>query len=197
MAYDAALIEQRAHRERLSRGEAEEEVWLLEHDPVITTGRRDAGVDPHAVEAAGYGFFATERGGLATCHEPGQLVGYVLVDARSIGVRRTVEAVEEGILAWVGHGASRRPGYPGIWIGRDKVCAVGLHFRGGFTMHGFALNLVNDLRGFALITPCGIVDGGVAAIRRFRPDAPGPAAAAEGVGAALVRALLDARARTR
>src|SRR4051812_11894992 len=161
MEYGAALEAQRAHRDALARGEAREEIWLLEHDPVVTTGRREAGVDRAAVEAAEYRLFETERGGLATCHEPGQLVGYVLIDARNIGVRRTVEAVEEGVLAWLRpHGPfGRRAGYPGLWLGNDKICAVGLHFRGGLTLHGFALNLVNDLRGFSLITPCGIEDG--------------------------------------
>lgn len=195
--YAEALAAQRAHRDALVEGRGEEEVWLLEHDPVITTGRRGVDdLDPERILGAGYALEAAERGGLATCHEPGQLVGYVLIDAREIGVRRTVDAIETAIAAWLaaqGVEAGPREGYPGVWIARDKVCAVGLHFRAGFTLHGFALNLVNDLTGFGLITPCGIVDGGVTALKRLVPSAPSPEAAAPAVGGIVVQHLLDAR----
>lgn len=194
--YAEALALQRAHRDALLEGRGEQEVWLLEHDPVVTTGRRGVeDLDLRAIAAAGYASVATERGGLATCHEPGQLVGYVLIDARSIGVRRTVTAIEAAISEWLGARgvvAGARDGYPGVWVGTDKICAVGLHFRAGRTMHGFALNLVNDLRGFGLITPCGIRDGGVTALTRLIPDAPAPAAAAAEIGEIVVRRLLDA-----
>lgn len=195
--YGEALEAQRTHRDRLAEGRAGEELWLLEHPPVITTGRREvAGLDEGRLAAAGYALFHTERGGLATCHEPGQLVGYLLIDAGGLGVRRLVAAVEDGVIAWLrasGVAAGRRDGYPGVWVERDKVCAVGLNVRGGLTMHGFALNLVNDLAGFGLVTPCGITDGGVAAIARFWADCPGPEQAAPAVGASVLASLLDAR----
>lgn len=199
--YGEALAAQRAHREALISGRAEPEVWLLEHPPVVTTGRR--GVEdlvPERIAAAGYALHATERGGLATCHEPGQLVAYVLVDAREIGVWRTVAAVERAVIAWLaGQGvrAGLREGFPGVWVGRDKICAIGLHFRAGRTMHGLALNLRNDLRGFGLITPCGIVDGGVTSLLRLIGEgALRPATAAPTLGADLVLALLDASERS-
>lgn len=196
-AYDEALAAQRAHRDRLAAGEAEEELWLLEHPPTITTGRRSvADVDPARIAAAGYALHATERGGLATCHEPGQLVGYVLADVRALGAKRLVAALEEGVIGWLraaGVPAGRREGYPGAWVGARKLCAVGLNVQGGFSMHGFALNLVNDRRGFGLIVPCGIVDGGVASVAEFWPACPSPADAAEQVGDAILASLLDAR----
>lgn len=179
LGYREALDAQRAFRERVIARQAPETIWGLEHDPVITTGRRGdaAGVDADRVRAAGFDLVETERGGLATCHEPGQLVGYVFLDASVVGVRRTVEALEDGVIAWLGAEgvtAGRREGYPGVWAGRDKLCAIGLHVRQGITMHGFALNLTNDLRGFGLITPCGIVDGGVTTLSRLKKDAPAP-----------------------
>lgn len=196
--YGEALAAQREHREALIAGKAGEEVWLLEHPPVITTGRR--GVDdlePGRVLAAGFDLHATERGGLATCHEPGQLVAYVLVDAREIGVWRTVAAIETAAASWLGDqgvAAGPREGFPGVWVGRNKICAVGLHFRAGRTMHGLALNLTNDLRGFALITPCGITDGGVTSLQRLLGEGtPTPEAAAPAFARKVVQALLDAR----
>ncbi len=195
--YAEALAAQRAHRDALAEGRGAEEVWLLEHDPVVTTGRRGVDdLDPERIAGAGYALHGTERGGFATCHEPGQLVGYVLIDAREIGVRRTVGAIEAAVAEWLlGRGivAGPREGYPGVWVGAEKICAVGLHFRGGLTLHGFALNLVNDLRGFGIITPCGIRDGGVTALGRLVAVAPTPAEAAPSVGEIVVRRLLDAR----
>ncbi|MDP2306498.1 MAG: lipoyl(octanoyl) transferase LipB [Pseudomonadota bacterium] len=194
--YVEALAAQRAHRDALGEGRVGQEVWLLEHDPVVTTGRRGVfDLDPARIAAAGYDLAATERGGLATCHEPGQLVGYVLIDAREIGVRRTIATLEGAIVEWLGTQgvmAGPREGYPGVWVGSEKLCAVGLHFRGGLTLHGFALNLVNDLRGFGLITPCGIRDGGVTTLARLVGTAPAPAAAAAAIGEIVVRRLLDA-----
>lgn len=194
--YADALASQRAHRDALGEGTVGPEVWLLEHDPVVTTGRRVVDdLDAGCIATAGYDLVTTERGGLATCHEPGQLVGYVLIDASDIGVRRTVATLEGAIVEWIagrGVAAGVREGYPGVWVGRDKVCAIGLHFRKGLTMHGFALNLVNDLRGFGLITPCGVRDAGVTTLARLISGAPAPAEAAAEVGEIVVRRLLDA-----
>ncbi len=195
--YEDALAAQRAHRDALVDGRAAEEVWCLEHPPVITTGRRTvADLDPAGIAAAGFALHASERGGLATCHEPGQLVAYVLIDARPIGVWRTVAAIEGAVIGWLGdHGvqAGLRDGYPGVWVGNEKICAIGLHFRAGRTMHGLALNLTNDLRGFGLVTPCGIVDGGVTSLERvLRAPAPAPAEAAVTIAPRIIAALLDA-----
>ena len=191
--YREALEAQRAHREALIEGRVGDELWLLEHPPVITTGRRVVtDLEPRRIVDAGYDLVVTERGGLATCHEPGQLVGYLLMDARDLGVWRTVAAVEDGLIDWVkgrGAAAGRREGYPGVWVGREKVAAVGLHFRLGRTLHGFALNLVNDLRGFGLVTPCGITDGGVTSMARLVEGAPSPAEAAAEIGAAVISSL--------
>lgn len=198
--YGDALAAQRAHREALIAGTAGDEVWLLEHPPVITTGKRGVvDLDGERIAAAGFELYATERGGLATCHEPGQLVGYLLMDARGIGVRRTVETLERAVTGWLleqGVEAGPREGYPGVWVGREKICAVGLHVKAGRTLHGFALNLRNDLRGFGLITPCGIVDGGVTTLVRLVGErAPAPAQAARTMGDRIVREFLDAAER--
>lgn len=194
MPYVETRAAQEAHRDGVIAGTAPEELWLLEHDPVVTTGRRRVeGLDP---ERLGCDVVATERGGLATWHGPGQLVGYPIVDvgSRGGGVRSTVSALEEGVIRWLagqGIAAGRRPEHPGVWVGRDKICAVGLHFRRGVTLHGFALNLCPDLTVFGRFVPCGITDGGVTSLARLGGPPLAPADAWAGVGAAVRAALVD------
>ncbi len=171
--YGSALAVQEGAR---ARGVAtgEQVIFGLEHLPVITLGKRGGEVDLEAATAAGYAVWQTRRGGLATCHEPGQLVGYLVIDARALGVRRLVERVEAVLIDWLsGRGivADRRQGLPGAWVqtaaGPRKIAAVGMQIRSGWAMHGFALNMENSLDGFGLITPCGIRDAGVTSCARL------------------------------
>lgn len=188
LGYRWAWRLQQLRRDAIVAGRAPEALWLLEHDPVITAGRRDVAAP------VGTDVVRTERGGLLTWHGPGQLVVYVLIDAagRGLGARRTVEAVEQGVIDWlagVGVAAGRRSGHPGVWVGRDKICAVGMHFRRGVSMHGAALNLCPDLASFSGFVPCGIEDGGVTSLAALRGSAPAPHEAADAVGACLVDTL--------
>lgn len=199
--YGVALEAQRARREAVIAGDAPEVLWALEHDAVITTGRRGvADLPPEAwLTAQGVSLFHVERGGLATWHGPGQLVIYAIVRAaaRGLGARGLVTALEDGIIAWIrdqGLEAQRRDGYPGIWVpsspaSLDKICAIGLHFRQGVSMHGVALNLRPDLAGFGLITPCGILDAGVTSLERALGHAPSPEQAAIPVITAMIAAI--------
>lgn len=192
LPYEVALAEQRSRREAILRGEAAEAVWLLEHDPVITTGRRSVDLD---AQALGMPVIATERGGLATYHGPGQLLGYLLLDVGKRGgsVRSTVCAIEAGLIEWLqqrGLPARRRAGYPGVWVGQDKIAALGLHFRRGVSMHGFALNLGVDLSRFSGFSPCGIEDGGVTSLSRELGSSPAPEEVALEVGQVVLRSVL-------
>ena len=195
--YRATHERQRVRREAVIAG-GQEAFWLLEHDPVITTGRRDAGaLDAVALKAAGIDLVATERGGLATWHGPGQLVGYLIVDLarRRLGVRTMVCAIEQGLIDWLagqGVAAGRRTSFPGVWVGRDKIAAIGLHFRQGVSLHGFALNLTNGRDGFDRIVPCGITDGGVTRLADHLAGAPSPLEAHPGVASAVSDALARA-----
>jgi lipoyl(octanoyl) transferase len=191
--YGEALLAQRARRAAIQRGEQPEVLWLLEHPPTVTTGRRPAPGTPDAAELAAQGvaLFATERGGLATFHGPGQLVCYVLVDLarRGFGVRRLVCLIEDAVISWLaGHdiAAARRPGLPGIWAQGDKVCAIGLHVQRGVTLHGLALNLDPDLSQFNTIVPCGITDAGVTSLARLAGAAPSPETAAQSLAESLI-----------
>jgi len=143
---------------------------LLEHDPVFTTGR---GGNP-ANRPSPTGPFGqvplhrVGRGGDATFHGPGQLVGYALVDLRARGgdLHRFLRALERGVidlLAGTGVSGHRVPGRTGVWVGGGpddgpprKIASIGIGVRRGRTMHGFALNASVDLGAFAAIVPCGI-----------------------------------------
>ncbi len=190
--YGEALLAQRSYRELVIGRAASGALWLLEHPPVVTLGRREVAVDEDRIRTAGYALVSCERGGLATCHEPGQLVGYLIRDVSGVGIRCAVHAIEAGLIGWlaaVGVEACRRAGAPGVWVGSNKIAALGLHVRRGVTIHGFALNLTNTLRGFELITPCGITDGGVTNVVRCAGASPSPEAAWQAVGAAVALAF--------
>lgn len=196
VAYRRALDEQRARREAILAGRADDALWLLEHDPVFTAGRRGVEIVPDASVLRRFGadWVRTERGGLATWHGPGQLVGYLIADvaSRGLGVRDTVDAIEAGLVGWlgsVGVAPRLRPEYRGVWLGDDKIAAIGLHVRHGVTLHGFALNLTNDLAPFGAVVPCGIREAGVTRLQDYVETAPAPETAANAVGEAIVAAL--------
>lgn len=141
-----------------------EHVLLLEHDPVFTIGRtqdqsslRDLGALPFPVHV-------TNRGGQATYHGPGQLVGYPILDLNMRGrdLHRYLRALEEvvaAVCAVFGVEAGSRDGLTGVWAGPRKIASIGVGVRKWVAMHGFALNVCGPLEGFGHITPCGI--GGV------------------------------------
>lgn len=195
LAYREALEEQRAHRHAVATGGAEEEIWLLEHDRVVTIGRRPPeDLDRERLARMGLEVVPTERGGLATWHGPGQLVAYTLVhvQARGFGPRSFVCAVETTLIDWLGRlgvEAGRRRGLPGIWVGVDKIAAIGLHIQDGVAMHGLALNLNPELRDFTFFTPCGVLDGGVTSLARVLGWTPAIEEAAQSLGSALATSL--------
>jgi lipoyl(octanoyl) transferase len=138
-----------------------DQLLLLEHDPVYTIGRtpdqtslRDAGRLPHPV-------IQTNRGGQATYHGPGQLVGYPILDLRQHGqdLHRYLRAIEELLIRLCGAfgvSARRREGLTGAWVVDRKIASIGIGVRHWVSMHGFALNVCGDLAPFQEITPCGI-----------------------------------------
>ncbi len=125
----------------------------------------------------------TDRGGDVTYHGPGQLVAYPLVTMQrrgaAVGVARWVELLESVLIELLGErgvAASRRAGYPGVWVGADsarplKIAAVGVRVERGRSLHGVALNVSTDLAMFGHIVPCGITDGGVTSMVELGLDA--------------------------
>jgi lipoyl(octanoyl) transferase len=149
---------------------------LLEHPPVITRGVR-AGADnvlasPAVLRRRGVEVHDAPRGGDVTYHGPGQLVGYpiVLLKPDRCDVHRYVRDLEEVLIRAVaefGVRATRIPGLTGIWVGNDKLAAIGVRLSRWVTSHGFALNVTTDLDDFALIRPCGLADRGVTSLARL------------------------------
>ena len=179
-------------------GVGSEEVWFLEHDPVITTGKRVVHDLPAEADlrTLGIDLIRTERGGLATYHGPGQLIAYPIIDAwsRGLGAKGTVHALEDAVIRWLREHdicANRRAGFPGVWVGKQKICAIGMHFKKGVSMHGIALNLNPDMTGFHLITPCGIHDGGITSVVRLNGSSPSPKEAAATLAPHIISRLMQ------
>jgi lipoyl(octanoyl) transferase len=141
-------------------------LFLLEHPPVLTLGRA-AGrqhilAAPAWLERQGFEIHPTDRGGDVTYHGPGQLVGYPVLDlTEHPDVRKYVAALEEAMIRLCAdHGieAGRHEEHRGVWVGRKKIGAVGVHLARWITSHGLAFNVAPDLAHFQLIVPCGIAD---------------------------------------
>lgn len=147
------------------RAGAENTVYLLEHNPVITLGRQ-GGMEHllaarDLLEARGVELVQTARGGNITCHFPGQLVAYFVmrVEKRPGGIRRFFDDMEESVIRTAtrfGVESRRRDGHPGVWTDTGKLCSVGIGVKRWITYHGLALNVTRDLSLFEMITPCGI-----------------------------------------
>ena len=155
-----ALQEELVAKKRENR-DAIDELLLLEHEPVYTIGRTpdqsslvDTAHLPHPL-------FAINRGGQATYHGPGQLIGYPIIDLRRCGqdLHRYLRWLEDLLiqtLAIYEISARTRPGLTGVWIDKRKIASIGVGVRHWITMHGFALNVCGDLAPFNRIIPCGI-----------------------------------------
>jgi lipoate-protein ligase B len=161
---DALTIQETIAAER-ARGLRPDTLLLLEHPPTVTLGRRASANDLRRPEAEladdGIAVERVRRGGRATYHGPGQLVGYPIVRLPSggRGVRRFVAALESTLIdavAAFGVAVERHSGHPGAWIGDRKIASIGIEVRRGITRHGFALNVAMDLEPFSAIVPCGV-----------------------------------------
>jgi lipoate-protein ligase B len=144
---------------RRQANEIPDTLLLVEHDDVITLGRR-AGARAHVLDER-MPIYEIERGGDVTYHGPGQLVGYPIVrlDEEERDLHAYLRALEEGLIracAEFGVAAGRNPGLTGVWSGGRKLGSIGIAVRRWVTLHGFALNVSTDLGRFAAIHPCGL-----------------------------------------
>ena len=173
--YREAWALQRALAAARKAGTVDDTLLLMEHAPVVTLGRdgrRDSLLaDEATLRRRGVELVETDRGGDATFHGPGQVVGYPIVDLRPDmkDVRRYVRTLEQAMIdtmADYGLHAARLDGSPGIWLldPARKIGAIGARISRWVTHHGFALNVNTNLDYFKLIVPCGIADKGVTSL---------------------------------
>jgi lipoyl(octanoyl) transferase len=168
---DALALQEEIVAKKREDPASSDELLLLEHEPVYTIGRTP---DQSSLSATGrirrgelgvahlpHPLFAINRGGQATYHGPGQLMGYPIVDLRRCGqdlhkYLRWLEQLLIEVLAGHGIAASRRKSLTGVWVQDRKIASIGVGVRHWITMHGFALNVCGDLSPFNHIVPCGI-----------------------------------------
>jgi len=159
--------------------EARETLLAVEHDPVITIGRRGSRDDVLAsaarLQALGVDLHEVDRGGEVTYHGPGQLVLYpvVRVTPSRFGVGdlvRGLAAVVADAIEALGIASTYDAENPGLWVGDAKICAVGMRVSRGVSTHGAALNVTSDLDAFRLIVPCGMPESGVTSVARELGD---------------------------
>lgn len=162
VSYAAGLAMQENAVAAILSGGIGDTIFLLEHEPVYTIGRlrdqsslRSAATLPHPV-------FETNRGGQATYHGPGQLVGYPILDLNPRGrdLHLHLRLIEDALIAAcadLGISASRREGMTGVWVENRKLASIGVGVRKWISMHGFAINVTREsLPPFLAITPCGL-----------------------------------------
>src|SRR2546423_1120679 len=152
-----------------------DQLLLLEHPPVITLGRggdvANLLASQDILRANGVRYYETTRGGDITYHGPGQVVGYPIIHLGegNRDVRKYVTKLEEVLIRTVAHygiTADRADSKRGIWLGNNKIAAIGVRIARWVTSHGFALNVNTNLDHFRLITPCGIQGAGVTSIAK-------------------------------
>jgi lipoyl(octanoyl) transferase len=193
MEYGKAWELQKETVHAIDAGEQPERLILLQHPPTYTIGSQNHPehllLDGEQLREQGIALFEIDRGGDITYHGPGQLVGYPLLKLGEDGkvdlhgYLRSLEAVIIDYLASYGIAGLRKPEYTGVWVGDEKICAIGVKFnkskfrRGFITSHGFAFNISEGIaeRGFQGIIPCGITEYGVTSLeectgRRFELD---------------------------
>jgi lipoyl(octanoyl) transferase len=165
--YAEALELQLAERARVQAGESDGVLLLLEHPPVYTLGRRaepgDLPMGEAWYRAQGIDVVRTDRGGKLTYHGPGQLVGYPVV--RVARIPDHVCAMEKAIVAALAEQGveargrdSEGPQFTGVWVEDRKIASIGIHVSRGVSIHGFAVNVDNDLQPFDWAVACGLPD---------------------------------------
>lgn len=175
IAYDDAFELQRKLVDYRSRDKIDDTLLLLEHLPVFTANRevsfQNILVTGEVLEREGIAVCRTNRGGDVTYHGPGQIVGYNIMDLKSQGrdlhaYVRNMEQMIIDTLAEYGIKSGRDEKHPGVWVGDEKICAIGIAVKKNWiSMHGFALNVGPNMEHYRMIVACGIADRGVTSMK--------------------------------
>ena len=176
VSYSYGLRLQERAVELLRLGESPEQLLLLEHPHVFTLGRgadvANILADEEQLQINSVEVHETGRGGDVTYHGPGQLVGYPIINLKPdrCDVHRYVRDIEEVLIRTIaefGVLGTRIEGLTGVWVGNEKIAAIGVRIAHWITSHGFALNVNTDLSYFKMIVPCGITDKGVTSLSQL------------------------------
>jgi lipoyl(octanoyl) transferase len=173
---DALALQEQVVADKRADHSLGDELLLLEHDPVYTIGRTPNQSSLLGAAHLPYPLFPINRGGQATYHGPGQLIGYPIIDLRRCGqdLHRYLRWLEDLLvetLAEVGITATTRTGLTGVWVENRKIASIGVGVRHWITMHGFALNVCGDLSPFDQIVPCGIANVTMTSIEKETGEA--------------------------
>ena len=181
--YGAMLKRQLAVRDAVENGSSPNTVFLLEHAPTVTLGRRARAehicAGPDELSRLGIQVVATDRGGDVTYHGPGQMVAYPILNLGGwrLSVDWYLRALEDTVirlLAGYGIRGERLAGYTGVWVKDGKVAAIGVSVRKWITWHGIALNVNPDETHWGTIIPCGISDKPVTSLAQLMEAVPSP-----------------------
>lgn len=175
--YEEAFDLQKRLVEMRSQDNINDILVLLEHPPVFTVTRKatlkNVLASPEELKEKGISLCKTNRGGDITYHGPGQLVGYPIMDLKEHGkdLHKYIRNIEEMIIKLLRDydiSAHRDKNNPGVWVGKEKIAAIGIAVKSSWTtMHGFSLNINPDLNHYSLIVPCGITDKGVTSLSKL------------------------------
>ncbi len=177
ISYEEAFDLQKRLVEMRSQDNINDILILLEHPPVLTVTRKatlkNVLASPDELKEKGISLCKTNRGGDITYHGPGQLVGYPIMDLKEHGkdLHKYIRNIEEMIIKLLRDydiSAHRDKNNPGVWVGKEKIAAIGIAVKSSWTtMHGFSLNINPDLSHYSLIVPCGITDRGVTSLSKL------------------------------
>ena len=163
LSYQEGLEKQQEYfSKKYQSHDPEDYLLLLEHTPVFTFGKRDSSKDLLVQEkwlkTQGFDVVKSDRGGRVTYHGPGQIVGYLIVSLKE-SIPKFVSHVEDVLIATLldfGIQGDRDAQYPGVWVGKNKIAAIGMRIEHGISRHGFSLNVSCDLDPYQYVNPCGI-----------------------------------------
>lgn len=174
--YQKAYEYQLSLAEKKQAGYTENYFLLAEHPPVFTRGKgsKETNILDKAIPV-----IMTNRGGDLTYHEPGQLVGYIILDlkAEKLTVKAYLQKIEKLIintLAKIGIEAQEHPDLVGVWVKDKKIASIGIGIKKGITMHGFALNINNSMEGFSRINPCGLSADIMTSVKKLKKEEISP-----------------------
>ena len=191
---DALALQEEIVAQKRADASSGDELLLLEHEPVYTIGRTPDQSSLRGAEHLPHPLFPINRGGQATYHGPGQLVGYPIIDLRRYeqDLHRYLRWLEEvliELLAGYELAAQTRAGLTGVWVEERKIASIGVGVKQWITMHGFALNVSGDLSAFDQIVPCGIANVTMTSIEQECGRAPSVEEVARRAGGILTSRL--------